>query len=97
MKPVDLFSYQIQNNTKKNDYVLDLFGGSGTTLVACEQLDRVSFTMELDPRYVDVIVRRYEELTGQKAVLLNAVAADSADEEAEEVRKIPHKTAVQNN
>ncbi len=96
MKPVDLFSYQIQNNTKKNDYVLDLFGGSGTTLVACEQLDRVSFTMELDPRYVDVIVHRYEELTGDKAVLLNATDASSAVEEVEKVRKKPHKTAVQN-
>ena len=86
MKPVDLFAYQIQNNTKKDDYVLDLFGGSGTTLVACEQLGRVSFTMELDPRYVDVIVRRYEQLTGEKAVLVNAADTDSDAEEAEEVR-----------
>ena len=94
MKPVDLFSYQIQNNTKKNDYVLDLFGGSGTTLIACEQLGRVSFTMELDPRYVDVIIHRYEELTGKKAVLLNAADADSIAEEAEEVRQVPHETAI---
>lgn len=96
MKPVDLFSYQIQNNTKKGDIVLDLFGGSGTTLIACEQLERTCYISELDPRYCDVIVKRWEELTGEKAVLLNATDAGSAVEEAEEVRKAPHKTAVQN-
>lgn len=72
MKPVKLFDYQIQNNTKKEDVVLDLFGGSGTTLIACEQNGRKSFTMELDPKYCDVIINRWETLTGEKAVLLNA-------------------------
>lgn len=71
MKPVKLFDYQIQNNTKGGDIVLDLFGGSGTTIVACEQNGRCARVMELDPRYVDVIVDRWEKLTGEKAVLLN--------------------------
>lgn len=71
MKPVKLFDYQIQNNTKGGDIVLDLFGGSGTTIVACEQNGRCARVMELDPRYVDVIVDRWEKFTGEKAVLLN--------------------------
>ena len=71
MKPVKLFDYQIRNNTKEKDVVLDLFGGSGTSIVACEQNGRICYTMELDPRYVDVIIDRWEKLTGEKAVLLN--------------------------
>lgn len=71
MKPVKLFDYQIQNNTKKEDIVLDLFAGSGTTLIACEQNKRKSYNMELDPKYCDVIIKRWEELTGNKAVLVN--------------------------
>ena len=71
MKPVKLFDYQIKNNTKKDDIVLDLFGGSGTTLIACEQNGRISYNMELDPKYVDVIIDRWEALTGEKAILLN--------------------------
>ena len=70
-KPVKLFDYQIRNNTKEKDVVLDLFGGSGTSITACEQNGRICFTMELDPRYVDVIIDRWEKLTGEKAVLLN--------------------------
>ena len=58
-------------NTKEKDVVLDLFGGSGTSIIACEQNGRICFTMELDPRYVDVIIDRWEKLTGEKAVLLN--------------------------
>lgn len=50
--------------------MLDLFGGSGSTLIACEQLSRVSYTMEYDPKYVDVIVKRWEDFTGEKAVRL---------------------------
>lgn len=68
MKPVQLFAYEIQNSTKAGDKVLDLFGGSGTTLIACEQLNRTAYLMELDPRYVDVIIDRWEKMTGQKAV-----------------------------
>lgn len=59
MKPVGLMGYLIQNSSKKDDIVLDTFGGSGTTLIACEQLDRKCFMMELDPKYCDVIRKRY--------------------------------------
>ena len=68
MKPVDLFAYQIGNSSKKGDIVLDSFGGSGTTLVACEQMGRKARLMELDPKYCDVIVNRWQELTGLEAV-----------------------------
>lgn len=71
MKPVGLFDYQIQNNTKGGDAVLDLFAGSGTTIMACEQNGRNAYCMELDPRYVDVIIKRWENFTGGKAVLLH--------------------------
>ena len=70
MKPVALFDYQIQNNTKGGDAVLDLFAGSGTTIMACEQNGRNAYCMELDPRYVDVIIKRWETFTGEKAVRL---------------------------
>ena len=70
MKPVGLFDYQIQNNTKGGDIVLDLFGGSGTTLIACEQNKRIAYLMELDPHYCDVIITRWETLTGKTAELL---------------------------
>ena len=70
MKPVPLFAYQMEMSSKKGDNVLDLFGGSGTTMIAAEQLGRNAYLMELDPRYVDVIVNRWEELTGQKARLI---------------------------
>lgn len=63
MKPVELFAYQINNSTKSEDAVLDLFGGSGTTLIACEQLGRKCYMMELDPKYCDVIRKRYWKLT----------------------------------
>ena len=68
MKPVPLFDYQIKNNTKEGDLVLDLFGGSGTTMIACEQNGRHARLMELDPKYVDVIVDRWQKLTGKEAV-----------------------------
>lgn len=71
MKPVGLFDYQIKNNTKGGDIILDLFNGSGTTIMACEQNGRVARCMELDPWYVDACVKRWENFTGQKAVLLN--------------------------
>lgn len=71
MKPIPLFDYQIKNNTKGGDVVLDLFGGSGTTIMACEQNGRHGYCMEYDPRYVDIIVDRWEKFTGAKAVLLN--------------------------
>lgn len=71
MKPVALFSYLIENSTAKGELVLDLFGGSGTTLIACEQNGRQCFMSELDPHYCDVIINRWEQLTGESAVLLN--------------------------
>lgn len=71
MKPVALFDYQIKNNTKGGDIVLDLFAGSGTTVIACEQNGRTAYVMEYDPKYCDVIVKRWENLTGKKAVLVN--------------------------
>ena len=71
MKPVGLFDYQIKNNTKGGDIVLDLFNGSGTTIMACEQNGRIAYAMELDPRYVDAAIKRWETFTGEKAVLLN--------------------------
>ena len=67
MKPIALFGRLIQNSCKKGENVLDLFGGSGTTIVACEELGRNGYAMELDPHYVDVIIERWESLTGQKA------------------------------
>lgn len=67
MKPISLFSYQIKNNTKPGDIVLDLFGGSGTTLISCELSKRKARLIELDPKYCDVIVNRWHELTGEEA------------------------------
>ena len=69
MKPVELMEYQILNNTKGQDIVLDLFGGSGSTMIAAEKIGRCARLMELDPKYCDVIVKRWEDFTGQKAVL----------------------------
>lgn len=69
MKPVALFEYQMLNNTKGGDIILDSFGGSGTTMMAAEKNGRVACLMELDPKYCDVIVQRWEDFTGKKAVL----------------------------
>ena len=71
MKPVPLFAYLMANSTEQGDLVLDSFGGSGTTLIAAEQLNRKACLMELSPVYCDVIIARWEKLTGQKAVKLN--------------------------
>jgi site-specific DNA-methyltransferase (adenine-specific) len=71
MKPVGLFEYQMLNNTKGGDIVLDSFGGSGTTLIAAEKNGRIARIMELDPKYCDVIVKRWEDFTGLKAELVN--------------------------
>jgi site-specific DNA-methyltransferase (adenine-specific) len=71
MKPVRLFGYQIANSSRPGNIILDTFGGSGTTAIACEQLGRKARLMELDPHYCDVIIARWEKLTGQKAIKLN--------------------------
>ena len=71
MKPILLFNYEMQCNTKQGDSVLDLFGGSGTTIMAAEQNGRNAYVMEFDPKYVDVIMERWEMFTGEKAVLIS--------------------------
>jgi site-specific DNA-methyltransferase (adenine-specific) len=71
MKPIPLIARLIENSSKIGEIVLDLFGGSGTTLIACEQLDRKCRMMELDPKYCDVIINRWENFTGKKAVKIN--------------------------
>lgn len=70
MKPIEVVARAIRNSSVKGNSVLDLFGGSGSTLIACEQLDRTCYMMELDPKYCDVIIKRWENLTGKKAVKL---------------------------
>lgn len=69
MKPVELVVNAILNSSEEGDIILDLFGGSGTTLVACEQTGRSAFLSEIDPHYCDIIVQRWERLTGKKAEL----------------------------
>lgn len=71
MKPVRLMSILINNSSKPKENVIDFFGGSGSTLIACEQLDRTCYTMELDPRYADAIIYRWEQFTGEKAERIN--------------------------
>lgn len=71
MKPVKLLAKLIRNSSSIGGRVIDMFGGSGGTLIACEQLNRVCYTMELDAHYCDVIIKRWENLTGEKAVLIN--------------------------
>ena len=70
MKPIKLLSRQVLNSSKKGQNVGDFFGGSGSTLITCEQLERNCYTMELDPRYADVIINRWEKLTGLEAELV---------------------------
>ena len=71
MKPTEIVADKIKINSNKGGVVLDIFGGSGTTLAVCEQIDRICYTMELSPRYCDVIIKRWETLTGEKAVKIN--------------------------
>ena len=70
MKPVTLMAEMVRNSTRRGEIVLDLFGGSGSTLIACEQLGRRCCMMEMDTRYAENILDRWEEFTGEKAVLL---------------------------
>ena len=69
-KPLFLPSEALKNSSREGDAILDVFGGSGSTLIACEQLDRKCYMCELDPHYCDVIIQRWENLTGQKAELV---------------------------
>lgn len=68
-KPVECMRRPVINNTKPKEYVYDPFGGSGTTLIACEKENRLCLMMELDPKYCDVIVKRWQDFTGKKAIL----------------------------
>ena len=70
-KPIALCSRAIKSSSREGELVLDVFGGSGSTLIACEQLDRTCYMMELDPKYCDVIIKRWETFTGEKAVKIN--------------------------
>lgn len=71
MKPLKLMGRLISNSTRDGESVLDIFGGSGSTLIACEQLNRRCFMCELDEQYCDVIIQRWENFTGKNAVLVN--------------------------
>ena len=73
MKPVALCAKLIQNSSKRGDRVIDFFGGSGSTIMACEQTGRACYAMELDTKYADVILTRWEDETGEKAVLLSGL------------------------
>ena len=95
MKPVELVERAIKNSSKSLDIVLDLFGGSGTTLIACEKTGRQARLIELDPKFADVIVKRWEEYTGQQAVRegdgvkfveLTTIAIDAPVQEAPAVQ-----------
>jgi len=70
-KPVWLVEKALANSSERGWIVADLFGGAGCTLIACERLKRRAFVMEFDPKYVDVIIKRWEEYTGEKAVCVN--------------------------
>lgn len=74
MKPIRLIAKLIGNSSREGEIVLDIFGGSGTTMIACEQLNRTCYMMELDPHYADAIIKRWEKFTGQKASKIKEVA-----------------------
>jgi site-specific DNA-methyltransferase (adenine-specific) len=71
MKPIELLAHLLGNSSKTGSKVLDTFGGSGSTLIACEKTNRKCFMMELDPHYIDIIIARWEQFTGKKAELVN--------------------------
>jgi DNA modification methylase len=77
-KPVRLAERALRKNSEKGDIVLDAFGGSGSTLMACEQMGRSCYTIELDPKYCDAIVKRWEQFTGKKAVIESDVPCGPA-------------------
>ena len=72
MKPLKLVERAIENSSERGDGVLDLFMGSGSTLIACERTGRASYGMEIDPHYCDIAVARWESFTGEKAEITNA-------------------------
>lgn len=84
MKPVDLVRHGLENSSKSGDEILDLFGGSGSTLIACEKTVRDCRMMELDPKYCDVIIKRWQDFTGETATL-EATGQTFAELDAERV------------
>ena len=80
MKPVTLYGTQIKNSSRKGEKGLDIFAGSGTAAIACEQLGRTAYMMELDPSYADVILQRYEQFTGKKTELLSEATEENNEE-----------------
>src|SRR5258708_21563293 len=89
MKPVELIERALENSTKAGDIVVDLFGGSGSTLIGCKRRNRSARLMEIDPCYADVIVRRWQDYTGKKATLegggrtFEGIAEQRLDQNAE--------------
>ena len=79
MKPIDLISYPIANSSKKGDIVIDFFGGSGSTLISCENMGRKCRMIELDPKYIDVIVKRYINMTGKKVKVIKNGETELSD------------------
>jgi DNA modification methylase len=71
MKPIELVSRAVLNSSNVGDKVLDLFGGSGSTLISCEQTNRINYSMELDPQYCQIIINRWEEYTNETATKIN--------------------------
>ena len=94
-KPVALFSRALRNSTIRGERVLDPFVGSGTTLIACEQLGRRCFAMEIEPKYCDVAVKRWETYTGKKAELIGQIPTERpAMTQPEEVNVIDHRYTI---
>ena len=71
MKPINLIKRLIENSSRPGENIIDLFGGSGTTLIAAEQTERNCYMIEYEPKYCDAIIKRWETFTGQKAVLIS--------------------------
>jgi DNA modification methylase len=80
MKPVELIERAIVNSSRPGDIVLDPFGGSGSTLIACQKTGRRARVIEIEPTYVDVIIRRWQDYSGKSAVLEGRTFAEVADE-----------------
>ena len=70
-KPVAFIDRALKNSSKSDDIIIDIFGGSGSTMIACEKTNRKCYMMELDPKYIDVIIKRWEQYTGNKAEKIN--------------------------
>lgn len=86
MKPVKLFGMLIKNSSRVGEIVFDPFGGSGTTIVAAEQLNRVAYSIELEPHYCDVIIARWEKFTGRQAVKLGNINEMPKTENTEQLK-----------